>query len=671
MINFFNKGEIIKGTNAEIRIPLFKPCEVIPVSSITNFSCIFYTKEGGYGIEKDLDDFVVEGNIGTVVLQAVEIEALDDGNLRYTLEYDYDEAHVITELSSNYFIKTPVSYTPISYITSGEAYNMVESGVTSANTYTDEQIAENKKDFYNLSEMNATAITELCDELYANPDYFNKCDIIYSSATYNYGIYSVRIASNYIEFASSNHKYMFLGTYNRSRHSFSTQETNLPASKDFMMQITDLTGGTPNWKIIPGQWSTLLSRYEEQGENTVVSISILYIDSNNKKHYSYASGWKSDGDNTYFYFDNFIVNGTSYKCEYKFNPFGWETINWEENTGAVGPQGAQGETGPQGVQGIQGEIGPQGEQGEAGPQGTQGIQGETGPQGTQGVQGEAGPQGVQGIQGETGPQGTQGVQGEAGPQGAQGIQGETGPQGVMGPQGAQGVGGDTAATITSAVTVANAYTDEQIATITGGTVGPQGVQGETGPQGAQGEVGPQGTQGAQGETGPQGVEGPQGETGPQGVQGETGPQGAEGAQGPQGAKGEQGSVSLPNAGYDINPVYISGGTAVACPTGSNSGWRRYVPSVNIGVLEGPEYFDFHFSGSTNDYDARIRVKEGVSGECITIKPHAVPSGMPSSWDTNELGAIVTSKQILNIWTGTQAQYDAITTKSNLTLYIIQ
>ncbi|PFM62639.1 collagen-like protein, partial [Bacillus cereus] len=95
------------------------------------------------------------------------------------------------------------------------------------------------------------------------------------------------------------------------------------------------------------------------------------------------------------------------------------------NTGATGPQGAQGNTGA------------------TGPQGTQGNTGATGPQGVQGNTGATGPQGAQGNTGATGPQGAQGNTGATGPQGVQGntgATGATGPQGAQGPTGATGIG---------------------------------------------------------------------------------------------------------------------------------------------------------------------------------------------------------------------------------------
>ena len=70
-------------------------------------------------------------------------------------------------------------------------------------------------------------------------------------------------------------------------------------------------------------------------------------------------------------------------------------------------------------------------------------------------------------------------------------------------------------------------------------IGPQGPPGETGPAGPQGEAGPPGPEG------PAGPAGPQGETGPAGPQGEPGPAGPTGEQGPPGPAGPEGPAGEP------------------------------------------------------------------------------------------------------------------------------
>jgi hypothetical protein len=129
----------------------------------------------------------------------------------------------------------------------------------------------------------------------------------------------------------------------------------------------------------------------------------------------------------------------------------WNTLDYVQTVGPLGPQGVQGNEGPTGQQGPEGSLGPtgpQGGQGNLGPTGPKGDQGDTGPTGLQGSLGPTGPQGDQGFQG---PTGIQGSLGPTGPQGDQGSLGPTGPgptgsQGPTGPKGDQGNLGPTGAT---------------------------------------------------------------------------------------------------------------------------------------------------------------------------------------------------------------------------------
>lgn len=85
--------------------------------------------------------------------------------------------------------------------------------------------------------------------------------------------------------------------------------------------------------------------------------------------------------------------------------------------------------------------------------------------------------------------------------------------------------------------------DQTVAQIGSGAVGPEGPQGPAGPQGPQGAQGAQGVQGvagADGAQGPQGAAGPQGQQGIQGIKGDTGNAGQQGPQGIQGIQGIQG-----------------------------------------------------------------------------------------------------------------------------------
>ncbi len=103
------------------------------------------------------------------------------------------------------------------------------------------------------------------------------------------------------------------------------------------------------------------------------------------------------------------------------------------DTGAQGPKGVKGDkgdTGEQGPQGIQGEKGDTGEQGPAGADGYTPVKG------VDYFDGAKGDKGEKGDTGETGPKGDKGDPGEQGPAGKDGAQG---PKGDQGPAGADGL----------------------------------------------------------------------------------------------------------------------------------------------------------------------------------------------------------------------------------------
>lgn len=121
----------------------------------------------------------------------------------------------------------------------------------------------------------------------------------------------------------------------------------------------------------------------------------------------------------------------------------------------------------------------------------------------------------------------------------EGIVGPQGPQGPQGPLGPQGIKGDIGNSIIPEV---DQFTG--LMTFTQGPAGaipsPVYVRGPQGPQGVQGMQGEQGIQGPQGPAGPQGADGVNGTNGVNGAPGPAGAQGVQGAQGPTGPMGPQG-----------------------------------------------------------------------------------------------------------------------------------
>jgi hypothetical protein len=226
-----------------------------------------------------------------------------------------------------------------------------------------------------------------------------------------------------------------------------------------------------------------------------------------------------------------------------------------------------------------------------------------------------------------------------------GIQGPPGPQGPVGPQGPQGETGPA------------------------GPTGPQGDPGPTGPQGptgADGATGPQGPAGADGAKGDTGDTGPQGATGPTGPQGQTGATGATGPQGPIGP-----TNPLADAVKDWNSVNFVkqwiGTQAQYDALGSWDATTFY--SITDGQTPGGG------GGGTS-----------VSWNDVTGKP----STFPPSTHTHPISEVINLQSSLNakldatavavgvndngagasllFWYGTEAQYQAIVTKSPTTLY---
>lgn len=123
MVCNLSGGRIYKGSIAQIDVFLYSPC--IEASGVV---ANFYTVTGT-SIEKS--DISISGGIGTVVFQPVELEALQDGLLRYNVSYEVDGEPYQYDYETRYFIKTPNPYTPIDYVTSDELEQQVSEAISS------------------------------------------------------------------------------------------------------------------------------------------------------------------------------------------------------------------------------------------------------------------------------------------------------------------------------------------------------------------------------------------------------------------------------------------------------------------------------------------------------------------------------------------------------------
>lgn len=373
--------------------------------------------------------------------------------------------------------------------------------------------------------------------------------------------------------------------------------------------------------------------------------------------------------------------------------------------GQVGGGGGAGEPGPAGPQGEPGPAGPQGEPGPAGADGKTGADGKPGEPGPAGPQGEPGPAGPAGADGAPGPKG------DPGEPGAQGIQGEQGIQGAPGlgivyrgsvatdaDLPAEAAQGDLYVVQTPSPAHGWVYDTEQGWVDAGQVQGPQGV---AGPQGVPGESGPAGPQG---EPGPAGADGAPGPTAVSADEGNTAVLGSDGliftpgsttdwSQFPVSTYStnrlfwvEDGFYSgdfilynnlvdytAPPAENDVIPLSRAGTPVKAEELGDSTktyGWDNgRTDAMTWAALLEFLRAELGVGGGGGSYTlppATSTVLGGVKvGSGLSVQPDGTLSA--TAGVANPVNG---SKAGLTLWVGTQAQYDAITTKDSNTLYNI-
>ena len=149
MMRLFNKGTILKGSDCELAITPSNCCQHVDLEKIEDFSCAFYTTPGGRSIVKRKVDFEFEGESGIVHFEKGELDEMNDGVIRYSLQYD----HSTIERTTSVYLKTTIKYTPIDFVTSDEVKSLVNEAVSGisqdayyvdVSTLTQEQLAQVK-----------------------------------------------------------------------------------------------------------------------------------------------------------------------------------------------------------------------------------------------------------------------------------------------------------------------------------------------------------------------------------------------------------------------------------------------------------------------------------------------------------------------------------------------
>ena len=149
MIGLFNKGTILKGSDCELVITPSTCCQKVDLEAVEDFSCAFYTTPGGRSIVKRKEDFGFEGESGIVHFEKGELDEMNDGVIHYSLQFDQSTR----ERTTAYYLKTPIRYTPIDFVTSDEVESLVNEAVSGishdayyvdVSTLTQEQLAQVK-----------------------------------------------------------------------------------------------------------------------------------------------------------------------------------------------------------------------------------------------------------------------------------------------------------------------------------------------------------------------------------------------------------------------------------------------------------------------------------------------------------------------------------------------
>lgn len=218
-----------------------------------------------------------------------------------------------------------------------------------------------------------------------------------------------------------------------------------------------------------------------------------------------------------------------------------------------------------------------------------------------------------------------------------------------------------------------------------GPKGPVGPEGKRGPQGEKGDIGPAGPQGPKGETGSVGPQGPEGKRGLQGLTGERGPQGEKGDTGSPGADGISPTVSVSKSGK-ITTIEITdkdGTKTITIKDGEDG--KTYDDTEIRGEIEAKVSKVEGKGLSTNDYTEEEKAKlAGLNNYTLPVATSNTLGGVKAGENVNigadgtlsvtgggEISnAENTNIQVLKIWVGTQAQYDAITTLDANTEYNI-
>ena len=131
---------IYKGSAAEITVPVVPGC----VSAQTEDIVVEFYTTGDDSVEFSVSagTLVVEGDYGTVYFAPEQLEALEDGQLRYTSTID---GSFVREWESVYFLVTPQPHTVINFVTTETVQELVDETISEEHLVNEEDLEDYAK----------------------------------------------------------------------------------------------------------------------------------------------------------------------------------------------------------------------------------------------------------------------------------------------------------------------------------------------------------------------------------------------------------------------------------------------------------------------------------------------------------------------------------------------
>lgn len=480
MITKFNSGQILKGSDVEINVALTTCKKNIDVRDAEDLVVNIYTTEGGDAIQKTIEDIELneQGNAGTIHIDWEELDMLDDGVIRTSIEYVYDGDVVELEGTTGYYLKTPIDYTPMTFITEENLDELVDEKLE------EEGIAT--EDFVN------SAITEATEGM-ATEDFVNSAITQATS-----GLVSETYVNSAITQATSglvDEEYV-QNAINENDWTFIIHFPFVQSEIDEVVRAAKMNPSTTTGR------AKMVVYYPAGFDRYYIPFYPTNPYRPHSDHEAYF--WAVDGkpDDIYLnllYFDEGQM------------PADWNTNLWRQGYNLYGMLRVDN---TKTINGVSLKAGFAGDNIDlATPEDIQALQEAINNMPSSSAMTEAIEEATSGLASETYvDNAVSGLASENYVNSAitQATSGLATTQYVD--EAVSGAGGDTYYVDVSTLT------PEQLAEVRG----PQGVQGPQGERGIQGPQGDRGEQGPQGETGPQGVQGPQGEQGIQGPQGTPG-----------------------------------------------------------------------------------------------------------------------------------------------------